>query len=167
MTDEITTKRCSYCKQIKPLSEFAKHRYRKDGHGTVCKICQKKYCQRENFKITQKRYMQTPEGRTVHRKRTYKYLKRHPQIRRKIYLKSVYKMTIEEYTGLLLKQNGCCAICGKNQSEIGLFQIDHKHSTGKIRGLLCAKCNWLLGMANENIDILKNAILYIEKSLEK
>ena len=61
-------------------------------------------------------------------------------------------------------QNGCCAICkGEEPSDFkGRLSIDHDHSSGKIRGLLCMKCNSGLGMFNDDEDILLNAIKYLK-----
>ena len=53
-------------------------------------------------------------------------------------------ITVEEYDLLYAKQNGYCAICGKHQSQLRTrLAVDHDHSTGKIRGLLCFSCNTL------------------------
>jgi hypothetical protein len=76
------------------------------------------------------------------------------------HLKNKYKLTIEQYNELLIKQNNKCAICG--ETFITTPHIDHDHITGKVRGLLCKKHNLLLGNANDNINILNNAIKYLE-----
>lgn len=56
-----------------------------------------------------------------------------------------YGITEDEYNQLYQKQNECCAICGKHQSKLKRkLNIDHDHSTGEIRGLLCPKCNTAL-----------------------
>ena len=71
-------------------------------------------------------------------------------------------MTIDQYNELFVKQEGKCIICGKHQNELkGRLYVDHDHSTGKIRGLLCKKCNLLLGYSNDDINILKGAIEYL------
>ena len=61
-------------------------------------------------------------------------------------LKYRYNITLTDYNRLFLQQHGCCAICGKHQSEIGRrLDIDHNHKTSQIRGLLCGNCNKHLG----------------------
>ncbi|HEX4851715.1 MAG TPA: endonuclease VII domain-containing protein, partial [Puia sp.] len=57
-------------------------------------------------------------------------------------LRTLYGVTPEKYNELFEFQRGRCAICGKHQSELKrkLF-VDHNHETGKVRGLLCFKCN--------------------------
>lgn len=85
------------------------------------------------------------------------------KIRERIYQKkSKYKLSEEEYKSLFLKQNNRCKICGYEFNESNKGFVDHCHITNKVRGLLCIKCNTLLGMVNDNIDILKNAIEYLK-----
>lgn len=81
---------------------------------------------------------------------------------RNAHLKSKYGITIDEYNNLLKKQNYKCDIC-KNKYNNKNLCVDHNHTTGKIRGLLCNKCNFIIGCSNENIEILKNSIKYIKK----
>jgi len=62
------------------------------------------------------------------------------------HLKQAYGMTLEDYNELFLRQNKKCAICGKHQSEsTRRFGVDHDHKTGKVRGILCNRCNTALG----------------------
>jgi hypothetical protein len=79
-------------------------------------------------------------------------------------LRNAHHMTLEEYNQMFEDQKGCCAICGKHQSELKhTLHVDHNHETGLIRALLCKKCNSLIGYADEDINILKNAIEYLKK----
>ena len=65
---------------------------------------------------------------------------------------------------MLKDQNYCCAICKKHQDEFDRrLAIDHDHSTGEIRGLLCSNCNASIGYALDDISILQNAISYLSK----
>lgn len=72
-----------------------------------------------------------------------------------------YKINEELFNVLLHSQDNKCAICGNNFKSNRLTYIDHNHVNGKVRGLLCAKCNALLGTCNDNIDVLSNAISYL------
>ncbi len=75
-----------------------------------------------------------------------------------------FGLTEQQYDQMLSTQDECCAICGKHQKEFKRsFAVDHCHTTEKIRGLLCMKCNLLLGYANDNIDILASAIRYLDR----
>ena len=74
-----------------------------------------------------------------------------------------YGITIATYEQLLEKQQGRCAICGTfKPGGPGRMMIDHDHSTKKVRGLLCCKCNFLIGNCLENKAILEKAIKYLE-----
>lgn len=77
-------------------------------------------------------------------------------------LKSKYSLSIEEFNSMVLSQNGVCAICFSTTSS-GLLCVDHNHTTGKVRGLLCHVCNRSLGMMKEDVNILQSAINYIQK----
>ena len=76
-----------------------------------------------------------------------------------------YNVTQEQYNQIFDKQNGCCAICKKHQSEFKkALDIDHNHTTGKIRGLLCMKCNRGLGYFDDNTNKLDNASSYLKNN---
>ena len=88
---------------------------------------------------------------------------------REHHLKKSYGLSSDEYLGLVLKQNNCCSICGKPEhrllktGDVKPLSVDHNHSTGEVRELLCNDCNALLGFAKEDTEILQNAILYLQK----
>lgn len=71
-----------------------------------------------------------------------------------------YGITRAERDAMREKQNGQCAICGENESGKGLF-IDHDHTTGKVRALLCHLCNVGIGNFRENPAWLECAAMYI------
>lgn len=69
----------------------------------------------------------------------------------------------EGYAEVLELQGGGCAICGRLQREgERAFHIDHDHSTGKLRGILCSGCNLGLGHFADDVDSLAEAIKYVE-----
>lgn len=72
-----------------------------------------------------------------------------------------YGITGKDYDILLEKQEGKCAICSLLYGKE--LHIDHCHKTNKVRGLLCNKCNVALGFFEDNIEILQNAIKYLQK----
>lgn len=76
--------------------------------------------------------------------------------------KHKYNLSAEEYYHMFEEQGNRCAICERSFDDVPAF-VDHDHKTGKVRGLLCPKCNTLLGMVNDNPDILRKAIMYLEK----
>lgn len=79
------------------------------------------------------------------------------------YIAKTYKVTKEQYDAMLAQQGGVCAIC-KGLPDRTFYCVDHCHKTGKIRGLLCHKCNSGLGMFQENIDNIRSAVSYLEKN---
>lgn len=97
--------------------------------------------------------------------------KNHPDSVFNSQLKLRWNINLEQYTKLLRKQNGVCAICFKKETTVNRYDkskcrrltIDHCHKTGKIRGLLCNNCNQALGRLNDNRKVLKNAIQYLRK----
>jgi len=94
-----------------------------------------------------------------------KYYRRNKERFRDYDMRIRYGITLEQYNELAVIQNNKCAICGIHQKELSkALHIDHNHNSGKIRGLLCDKCNRLLGYAIENIDTLNAAIEYLIKN---
>jgi hypothetical protein len=76
-----------------------------------------------------------------------------------------FKITQEEWQAMFDKQQGCCAICGVSQENLKHpLEIDRDHVTGRIRGLLCRKCNCGIGMFGEDVENINKAIRYLEKS---
>lgn len=67
---------------------------------------------------------------------------------------------------MIKKQNNKCFICGK-ELNIHINSdypcVDHSHRTGKIRKILCKNCNTLLGLSDENLEVLKRTITYLEE----
>lgn len=88
-------------------------------------------------------------------------------------LKRLYGITREQYDSMLAGQKGKCAICGSKDSysrnykatKVSKFAVDHCHSTGKVRGLLCTKCNRALGMVNDSIETVLRMAEYLRKHL--
>jgi len=93
-----------------------------------------------------------------------KYRLKHPESEYNTYLKRRYGVSREGYNRLFESQNGCCAICGRHQSEMKKrLSLDHNHETGKNRALLCNKCNVAIGLFYEDPSILEAALEYLQK----
>ena len=71
----------------------------------------------------------------------------------------------ERYKEMAKKQNGRCAICGKEIWD--KLRADHNHETGKPRGLLCDNCNWGLGNFKDSIELLNKSIEYLKRYEEE
>lgn len=79
-------------------------------------------------------------------------------------LKYKYGIGLTEVYLMHMDQSSCCAICNKHQSVVlgNTLSVDHDHSTGKVRGLLCDPCNMALGSFEDSISSLNNAISYLD-----
>jgi hypothetical protein len=73
-----------------------------------------------------------------------------------------YGLVEQDYVQLVERQNGNCAICGLHFDQP--LHIDHCHETGKIRGLLCHKCNTGIGLLGDNVEIIRRALRYLDGS---
>lgn len=94
----------------------------------------------------------------------------HVPQRREQGLWSRYGITGEAYDRLLADQHGKCALCRRAEStpsgktgNLRPLSVDHNHRTGKIRGLLCHKCNIVLGLIDEDLNLAQEIISYLRK----
>jgi len=138
-------KLCVKCNKTKGKDFFHENFSRADGLQTYCKECRldeaKKY-----------------------------FIANRETLRRKAYKNNIKlywpKLTRneahKEYLKMAKLQGHKCAICNKKPANKRLA-IDHDHETGKICGLLCSKCNRALGYLNDDKELLRKAISYLEK----
>jgi len=132
------TKYCKSCDTTKPIGEFyLRNKISMVRHST-CKECDKK------------RVSATPSI-----------------VKREQALKRMYGITQQDYDVMLVEQNNQCAICetteprGRHMSNY--FVVDHCHTTGKVRKLLCHNCNTALGLVGDNTHILQSMIEYLRE----
>ena len=115
---------------------------------------------------TKKWRLENPEKIKSIRQKTD--LKRSIARREKI-LKESFNMSYQDYLDKLAEQNNLCAICKKEEvvldrmGDVRRLSVDHDHTTGEVRGLLCCHCNLGIGNFKDNIQFLKDAIDYLEK----
>lgn len=134
-------KYCTRCNSIKWEDEFNKNKRSKDGLSIYCSECHREACykyRREN----------KAEFKRKSRAKTLKY---------------IHGITEEEYNEMLQKQDNKCAICADHIDELGkpVFDVDHNHSTGKVRGLLCRCCNLGIGKLKDSALVCHNAFQYL------
>ena len=83
-------------------------------------------------------------------------------------LKTRFGMSLDEYLIMLDNQDGACAICKQPEKltdkngQVRRLAVDHDHTTGEVRALLCAGCNAALGFSMENPSTLRAAADYLE-----
>ena len=127
-------KHCKKCDTKKSKNEFSANRAKFDGLQPWCKSC-----------------------KSTHQKEA------NPSVRKGYHLKHMFGITIEDYNTMLEDQEGACAICKKPEDTKSLA-VDHDHTTGRVRGLLCAKCNKAIGLLQDNENLLYSAIDYLRYS---
>lgn len=154
-------KQCNKCKLIKPKCEFDTKKFRSGNLGLSgsCKFCRNAYAKQA--------YRANPSNWRTKNKNNYL---KHKLGYRNRQLKNNFGISLEEYDLILKNQNGKCAICNKTEGEkrngkTKYLAVDHCHKTGRIRGLLCGKCNKALGLLEDNMAIINKAIDYLQKGL--
>lgn len=98
----------------------------------------------------------TPEERAKHVAGTKRW-----------HLQKRYGLTEESRAALLELQGGCCAVCKTQVAFTGAgfahkAHVDHCHQTGRVRGVLCARCNTAIGALGDSVDSLKAVVRYLE-----
>jgi hypothetical protein len=147
-------KRCHKCKEFKDETEFYKDRTTKDGLKNKCKECSGNGYKIYREKFPEKVKEDYKKWALNNKEKRKEYNKRHS-------LKQ-YGITIEDYNNMLKEQDFKCAICKEEIKNVTQFDVDHCHLTGIVRGILCSNCNNGLGRFKDNIEVLKNAIKYLE-----
>lgn len=148
MDNIVTEKVCTKCKDTKPVGSFGNHNRTKDGLRKWCRSCE--------YESSKSRI----SGYSVEKRKAYKraYYLKHPETWQRLRLIR-YGITIEEYTEMKSAQKNRCAICGKESDKV--LVVDHAHNNGKVRGLLCHKCNKGLGFLDDSEEVLESAITYL------
>jgi len=143
----LLAKKCSRCKQ---KEKRPKHAWCRDCCTEYMRAWRDKPGNRKRLSERQRKYVQSPDRKLQERARG---------------LWRKYKLTLEEYEKMLDDQEGCCAICGTDKNERGgrdrPLAVDHCHVSGRVRSLLCDRCNSILGYADDSADRLLRAALYL------
>ena len=143
LTQPLISKQCNHCLGTKSVTEFYKNKANRDGLQKRCIPCQRKATAASKAKV----------GSEVTQQRQHE-----TQLRRK------YGISVEQYKEMFTAQQGQCAICGTTDPGHTRtnFCVDHCHSSGKVRGLLCNSCNTAIGKFNVDIERIHKAIAYLE-----
>lgn len=129
-------KKCAGCQVERSFSDFWKKSGTPDGLDSRCKIC--------------RNVSRNSDPRTKIRKR-------------RALLKHKYGISLEDYEAMLEKQGGVCAACGdvETRKDTQHLAVDHDHSTGVVRGILCQKCNTALGLLNDDPQRISALLNYL------
>jgi hypothetical protein len=102
----------------------------------------------DRFRENQRRMRATPEAKK--KARAY-------------HLGRTHGITPEQYDEMLAAQGGGCAICKRPPREDISLHVDHDHETGKVRGLLCFRCNNSLGDLEDDPVLVRAAAKYLDR----
>ncbi|MGH9279811.1 MAG: endonuclease domain-containing protein [Acidimicrobiales bacterium] len=166
-------KRCSKCGELRPLTDFYKAKGTRDGLRGDCRQC---------FQARAKARYPLVRDQAIERSRKWREdnldrfrenqrrMRAKPEFKERAragHLQRKYGMTLEEYDTLFSSQGGGCAICGRLPSPGTSLHIDHDHSTGRVRGLLCFRCNNSLGDLDDDPDLFEAAARYLQPTVPR
>lgn len=143
MTYEQECLKCTTCKEYLPVTLFSPNPDKARGYQYTCNPCRKDARK-------EKDHLNGPDSKHY---RKFKHL-------------SVkYGLSKEGYMEMLKEQAHRCRICGLDEVDMldTKLHVDHNHSTGLIRGLLCRACNHGVGNFKDSPELLAKAIDYLEK----
>lgn len=131
------TKYCKSCDTTKPIDDFYLRNKTSMVRHSTCKECDKKRVKENHDPVAY----------------------RNAELQRR------YGITQQDYEVMIAEQNNQCAICNTTEPggrhPRGYFVVDHCHTTGKVRKLLCNNCNTALGLVGDNTQILQKMIDYL------
>jgi Recombination endonuclease VII len=141
-------KKCVRCQINKTLDQFKSRKKTKDGLHYYCTPCNREVA--NTFTATH---------REERNKRSRENYNSNNEYRGKIMRK--FNISLDQFNEIMKETT--CAICHKKCISGRRLSIDHSHKTGKIRGLLCTKCNTAIGLLNDNASLFELAIEYLKK----
>lgn len=168
----LKLKNCSKCNIEKPIDRFSIVNRNKDGFKTYCKDCEKSIRQLEALRIKARQKVPEYKNCTICREMLPKdrFGKnggrisglddcckkcRNPKI-----VAKRFNISVGDYLSMREKCGNVCEICGNSDDKLA---VDHCHSTGVIRGMLCNRCNRGIGYFKDSVDLLKETIKYLER----
>jgi hypothetical protein len=175
----MRNKLCTKCGVKKNKEEFANDCRKDDGLNTWCRECcaianKKRYdANPEKYKKRQREYNKTHKEYIRESNRKYyeknaaeciaysrKWYKNNKEKAKDTNLKYTYGISLEDYNKILRAQNYVCAICGNPRGAKNLF-VEHCHSTGEVRGLVCHSCNYALGYLHDDVTRARKLLEYL------
>lgn len=179
------TKVCNKCGIEKSLDQFHKNKNYRLGVTAQCKICRSADIKRwkeanpEKVQAINARYRKTDKCKAMWKRQHAKYRDKriaycrkwyaeHPEKNAQYNFKNSLKkfgLTLQDYEALVARQGNVCAICRQPEANGHRLHIDHCHNTGVVRGLLCEKHNLMVGLSNDQPEILLAAAEYLKWNL--
>src|SRR6266851_5208740 len=143
----LLRRRCRRCQKVHECAE----------HRRICKVCDAKrvalWAKNNKEKINSRQAIWRAKNPLKH----LEYRLRG----------SEYRFSEKEIERILTWKTGTrCRVCGKRMKKIGKGWndgcIDHNHKTGKFRGIICSRCNWVLGILEESIKLINALKRYLK-----
>lgn len=150
---DAAEKPCPRCEKVRPLTCFRRRGAGgQGGYAGWCKDCERVY------HVARKT---DAEKRIARRASSRKYAS--SARKRELHLRKLYDLTSADVEAMLDRQGGRCAICQGSEpgGNAKHWHVDHDHATGRVRGLLCMKCNVGLGYFQDDPTLLINACAYL------
>lgn len=178
---------CNKCNIEKEIVNFKKNSAVISGYNLYCIQCRAVYVKdyynnpenKAKVKISTKKYYLKNKERLLligkgYRDGTDVSIYRSPRItyslplwirkREKMWkVQGIKDFTYEKYEAMLLLQNNKCYLCNNPPSKYRNLDVDHNHKTGKVRRLLCNKCNMGIGVFKDDIKIIINILKYLQE----
>lgn len=172
MAADKATRVCTKCNQTKSVDELFSKWNHKRGKLYVASYC--RACSNATENARQRDRRLTEKGKADERTRRVRYREMYPERvkekDRNSRLKYEYGITAAEYDATLVRQGGVCRLCGKLNRDGRRLHVDHCHTSGEVRELLCDNCNRGLGSFADNPQLLRKAASYLirhQKRIEK
>lgn len=130
----------------------------------VCRECKKEISE-ESFYLKRKGGNIYQPCKEYHKANQRRWNKSNPEKTHRRHLRDLYGITLEDWQKVFAEQGGACKICRKHQSSMKkALCVDHSHTTGEIRGLLCVKCNRAVGCLMDSPDLAQKLEAYLKTS---
>lgn len=170
MTSIEPTHLCPRCDEVKGVSQFAgrKNRAGRPYPSSYCRACQSAYNREwrakngdaDRARVRQK-YATDPAFREARRLESARRYAENPDATRNNTLLAKFGITLAEYRAMNKAQGGLCAICSEPCKSGRELAVDHDHATGKVRALLCIRCNNGLGNFRDDAALMSTALEYL------
>lgn len=148
----MITKICTKCKHIKALVAFSPQSGGYLGRLSRCKLC---------VAASMRRYRDN--NRVEHNKKAVAWCAVNKKRVRGYSLKRKYGVSRSRFDSMLMAQDGVCAVCHRLNTFGRELCVDHNHKTGRVRGLLCHRCNTAIGFFGDDSNVIARAISYLAK----
>ncbi|KKM75769.1 hypothetical protein LCGC14_1386810 [marine sediment metagenome] len=163
----MAKKVCTRCKIAYPatVENFPKCGRKKDGLDSWCKLCKReynvKYQLKHKKKLNERSRSHYASNKGHYAKKHKKWREANPKYARDYQYKLKYGISLVTYDYIWDRQGGVCKICKLPNKNGKRLAVDHNHETGKVRGLLCANCNVMLGFIERSPEIFESAADYL------